>query len=146
MKRERHNLTPLTKANRLWLETRQSGLQYDPRSGKISGTFKMNALWDPEDRKLTTNPKYRKSTRATHIEDEYQVLINLRYATRWIQRREQDIPIRHPQVLETGSRIQKLQIKYNAPLADLHVHSNGECCLDSIQHLPTEIPSTSKPS
>ena len=129
MKRERHDLTPLTRENRLWLENRQSGLKYDPESGKIRGTFKMSAIWDPEDSELTTNPRYTKSTRATHIKDEYQVLIDLKYRTRWLQGPGQNIPSRHPPVFETGKRIQKLQIQYHIPLADLHVHSNDECCL-----------------
>ena len=132
MKRERHNLTPLTRVNRLWLETRQPGLNYDPTSGEIWGTLKIDALWDPEERKLTTNPRYQKSTLAVHIADEYQVSINLRYPTRWINSQRDDlpsIPNRCPPVFETGERTQKLAVRNGVPLADLHTHPSGECCL-----------------
>ena len=131
MKRERHDLTPLAKANRIWLEARQPSLRYDATSRRISGTFKLDALWDPEDHKLTTNPWYQKSIHAIRIMDEYQILINLRYPTRWIKIRgkELSLPSRYPPVFEMGSRAQKIAVRHNVPLADLHIYPDGECCL-----------------
>lgn len=131
MKGERHDLAPLARANRMWLEARQPRLRYDAKSSRISGTFKFDALWDPGDRKLTTNPRYQKSLQAIHIVDEYQILINLRYPTRWIEIRGTGmyLPSRYPPAFETGSRSQKIAVRHNAPLADLHMYPDGECCL-----------------
>lgn len=126
--RSRHDLTPLNAPSIEWLAASQPLLHYNEADGAVRGTIKFSALWDEESRDLTVNPRYPKSQRYTLITDEYQVVIQLRYRTRWVGPNG-EMPYRYPPVFEDGTRIRDLALRLNAPLADLHAYPDGEFCV-----------------
>ena len=124
----RHDLTPLNAPSKEWLATNQPLLHYNGADGTLSGTVKFRALWDEESRDLTVNPRYPKSRRTTLITDEYQVVVKLRYRTRWVGL-DSEMPNRYPPVFEDGMRARYLAIKLGVTLADLHLYPDGEFCI-----------------
>lgn len=126
--RKRHNLTPLNVRSIDWLGTSQPRLHYNEAEGTVKGTVNFSALWDEDSRDLTVNPRYHKSQRATLITDEYQVVIQLKYQTRWVGPNS-EMPHRYPPVFEDGVRTRDLALSLNVPLSDLHIYPNGEFCI-----------------
>ena len=126
--RSRHDLTPLNASNIEWLATSQPLLHYSEADGTVTGTIKFNALWDEEAQDLTVNPRYPKNHRTTLITDEYQVVIQLRYKTRWVGPNG-EMPNRYPPVFEDGTRCRDLALRLDVPLADLHAYPDGEFCI-----------------
>ena len=126
--RSRHDLTPLNASNIEWLATSQPLLHYNEADGTVRGTIKFSALWDEETRDLTVNPRYPKSQRTTLITDEYQVVIQLRYKTRWVGPNG-EMPNRYPPAFEGGTRCRDLALRLDVPLADLHAYPDGEFCI-----------------
>ena len=126
--RSRHDLTPLNAPSIDWLATSQPRLHYNEADGTIKGMISFSALWDEESRELTVNPRYPKSQRTTLLTDEYQVVIKLKYKTRWVGPKSQ-MPHRYPPVFEVGTRTRDLALRLNLPLADLHMYPDGEFCI-----------------
>ena len=123
-----HDLTPLTRASLEWIRGSQPGLAYREREGLLLGTVHVRAAWDPFTRRFTANTPSSHSYHGNLIDDEFNVSIELRYRTRWLDSHPR-IPNRYPRVSEIGGRTAHLQRKLGVPLADLHMFPDGECCL-----------------
>ena len=124
---EKHNLTPLAAEDLRTLKLRQPGLGYNPASGIVCGTLTMSALWDGRTEQLVIDPMFAKSEDML-IRDKFEVAIHLRYETRWL-RTEPELPNRYPPVFDSGARALSIAWKGDVSTADLHLMSNGECCL-----------------
>ena len=124
----RHDLTPLNAPSKEWLVSSQPLLHYNETDRTVRGTVKFSALWDEESRELTVNPRYPKSHRTTLINDEYQVVVKLKYKTRWVGLNGQ-VPHRYHPVFEDGKRASFIAMKLGVTLADLHQYPDGEFCI-----------------
>ena len=132
---EKHNLTPLAPDDLHMLEIRQPGLGYNPARGIVSGTLVMSALWDGRIGHLMIDPLFADSEENL-IRDKFEVAIHLRYRTRWFGT-DPELPNRYPPVFDTGNRALSVAENGNITTADLHLMTNGECCLGFYINKPT---------
>ena len=107
-----------------WLRDAFPGLSYDPNAQVISGDLDFCARYDDTSERLEIEGAERVSTileSDTRICDVFAVRIELGEVA--------DYAIDWPGVCESGGRCRAIAEALEIPVQDLHVNSDGSCCL-----------------
>ena len=94
-------------------------LKRDANGVSIVGTLTFDMVFYSEDHSWLINPDEKHLTHGERIQDSYDVIIT------FSSKENSSIP----RVIETGGRIATVAKRKGVRIIDLHVSSQGECCL-----------------
>ena len=120
----------LTGAGVAWLGARHPSLRFDLATETISGELSFCASWDKDDVLLNIEEREtdaRLRAMDSFICDVFEIAIMLKSESKSFRG--------CPKVYEVGGRSRVIATKCGVELADLHIESDGECCL-GIRHTP----------
>ena len=109
----------LRTADREWMAQHFPGLLHDPITNTITGEMNFCAAYNTETRQLHIGDDDALRQSGKFLCDSFLLRIDLNSIDRngW------------PKVYEIGGRYEKIAIRCNSKVIDLHIFSDGSCCL-----------------
>lgn len=121
-----------------WMAQAFPRLRYDPSNNKITGKLRIVGAYDQESGGLKWGDIHEFRGANTYLSDSFEITIDLLVTDRY----------GWPRVYEVGDRCHEIAARNKCELTDLHLFSNGSCCLGlrltketglSLQRLLTEL-------